>query len=500
MAKVIIDSFDGGLAIKNRNIPSNQFSVGEKVDILSDPGYLKPSLAISSVQTTAGIVLRGIPANGVVDSTNGKAYIISLNGDLYQMTLATDAFNADFDGAGHYYKAITNFATWLGAGFTPSDLIIYNISGTANLFYSYNTAAKGYVGSYPLTAAVFTDDKLDLGATAKESPHPMIEWNSYLWIANGQYLAKYVGSTDTLTATDLDLGNGWEITALFSTNNYLGICAWKKGVITNQTESRVFYWDGTSDNYIYTTPVKDSRIFGAVNHNGNIVLGTYGNNGTVSVIRRLTDSGSVTIRKLRYVVNGSDVDQRMPSFCGITISRNKILMGCCNTDNYGVTIVALGDEESEYSETFTYPYLLSTTAPNYLIFIKQFTNTKIYVGWRDTGAVGTLSSIDLAGTTYGTATYKAGYTDFGQKVRINYIKLYFKPLVASDSITVGIDTDYGTANTIGNITFTLHGGITEKKLYCGKTIRCHAFRPTIVWNAGGVAISKIVVDYDFIAD
>ena len=135
MANTIFSEFTS-LAVKDRNIPNNQLYVGENVDIHSDPGYMKPSLAVSSVQDTTGSVLRSIPVQMVADPTNGKAYIIALNGDLYQMTISNDAFNADFDGGGHYYKAITSFASWAGAGRTSSDLIIFN----GKLVYSYNTS------------------------------------------------------------------------------------------------------------------------------------------------------------------------------------------------------------------------------------------------------------------------------------------------------------------------------------------------------------------------
>jgi hypothetical protein len=106
-------------------------------------------------------------------------------------------------------------------------------------------------------------------------------------------------------------------------------------------------------------------------------------------------------------------------------------------------------------------------------------------------------------TGYGnnTATYKAGYTDFGQKVRINYMKVYFKPLVSGDSITVGLDTNYGTSIPLGNsgvVSFATDGAVTSKRFDVKPM--CHAYRPTISWVSGNVAISKIVIDYDFVDD
>ena len=341
---------------------------------------------------------------------------------------------------------------------------------------------------------------LDLDTGGKTSPHPIIDWNGYLWIANNNYLARSDGAT--VTATHFNLGTGWEITALFSTNNYIGICAWKKGIVGNLTECKVFFYDGTSTAYSYSISIQDNRIYAATNYNGIIYVATYGRNNVAGMISRLTDNGIEPIKRLKLIVNNAEVSFAVASFAGFNVSQNKLLMCGFNTAaTPSAYIFSLGNNEEGEPVAFSFPYLLSTANSNYIYFAKQLTNSKIYIGWRDTTAVGTLSSVNLAGTTYGTATYKPGYTDMGQKVRINYVKFYFKPLVASDSVTVGIDTDYGTANTlagVSTITHTRDGAVTSKMFR--KPITCHAFRPTISWTAGGVAFSKIVVDYTFISD
>ena len=498
MPKVIIDRFDGGLSVNDRNIPTNQFSIGEKVDIHTKPGYILPSLAISTLQTTAGEVIDATPINVTVDSAAGKAYFIDATGKLYQMTLATEAFNANFDGSSHYYYAIPSFSVYAGGGL-GNDLIVFN----SKLIFSYNTANHAYAGTYDLTST-FTADDLDLGTDASSiiSPHPMIDWNGILWIGNGRYLAK---STDGASATSnhLDLGAGWEITALFSTNNYIGICAWKKGLsVANYADCRVFFYDGVSSAYAYFIPIQDNKIFSAINFNGKIYLSTFGRNNTTGMIGELTEVGLEPIKKLKLIVNGTTSYLNVSTFNGFSVSENKLLMAGSEY-TAGFSIFCLGKNEENEQVAFSFPQLLATSASTSGNFAKHLTNSKIYIGWSN-GGTGTISYINLAGTSYNTATYKSGYYDFGQKVRVNYVKFYFKPLVSGDSVTAGLDTDYGTTVTLkdnanaSTISYTADGAITSKKFKVGRD--CHAFRPTLSWTAGGTAFSKIVVDYDFILD
>jgi hypothetical protein len=179
----------------------------------------------------------------------------------------------------------------------------------------------------------------------------------------------------------------------------------------------------------------------------------------------------------------------------LSLFDNKLLIGT----QYGLVLSTDG-------EKITLP--LSTpvnSSTSYLHTIKPIATDRILIGYYD-GSHHYIKYADIyprATAGANTALYKAGYTDFGQKIKINYVKFYFKPLVSGDSITVGLDVDYGTAKTLGkgtgNISYTVDGVITSKK-FSNLGFQCHAFRPVITWATGAVAISKIVVDYSFISD
>ena len=504
MAKKIYSSFEGGISTKDRNISDDKMEIGEKVDVFLDEGYLMPS-PIAVDYNNSSTILQGRVIAGTVDSTNNKVYIMSDDdsdgGDLYEAAINGN-FNQDFDGAANKFKAIANFESdFSGAGF--SDMIMYNVAGVLTVFFTYNTSANGFLGTYTPGTTTFALTKETL--SEKVNPHPMIEWNSLLWIGDGQHVSKYDGSNDAITLDVLSLGSDWEITSLFTTNNYLGICAWRKGVVTAFTESKVFFWDGNSETFNYSIPITDNKITASINFNGKIYLSTATRNpyGQVGL---LTSNGFKPLLKLYMKVAGSLITMAGPTIGSMAVAQNRIFVGDSTKRS---SIISVGGEIDDRNQIYL-PYLFSTNTSDWIGFIKQANTANIYVGWRDaTASKDYFYTINPNSATKGTATYKAGYTDFGQKVRINYIKYYFKPLASGDSVTPGLDLNYGETvpkaqptlvDNAGNstITFANDKAITHKKFMVGRD--CHAFRPTLAWTGGKTAFSKIVIDYTFIED
>jgi len=367
-------------------------------------------------------------------------------------------------------------------------------------------------------SSTFDDDwgsTVPTGAGAlQDAPHPVIEWNSYMWIGNGQYLAKFDGQTGdnvgngqylakfdgqtgdngTLELTKLNLGQGWEITSVFPTRNFIGICAWKKQYGSNEiyrTESKIFFFDGTSTTYLYAIPVAENKIMASFNDNGTILIWTKGRDLALS-LHYLTENGLERIKRLKIPISGTSTyfDHIYPN--AIDIFYNKTVFGT------RYIICSYGANETGKDKAFTVPYGCAGVGNDLIGVVKTVAWNRIYISWYDS----TNSKYYLLKAATGNstrATYRGNYKDFGQKIRINYVKFYFRPLVTSDSVTVSIDTDYGTANTLGTITQASDGtGAISKRF--NKIITCHSFRPVISWTAGGVAFSKIVVDYDFIGD
>lgn len=531
MPKVIYQNFNGGLSDSDRNIPTNQFAVGDGLDIHTLPGYMLPSLAPATVTYSGASpqIIDYSVLDTALDLVNGKAYHIT-DAKLYQETsIGGGAFNSNFDGAAHYYKAIGSASL---AYFGEVGVVMYKTNDIPKLFYIYGlnvasgAANGGDIGRFDLSST-FVDTFMSgtaggTGVKLLKTRHPYLEWNSILWVGNGRYLAKYDGTAagganGTWNDKFLDLGQGWEMTGLFSTQNYIGIVARKSDPSdagNNYTFNRIFFFDGASPTYTYFTPLSENLVEAVINFNGKIQFIGNGRNPAAQLMQ-LTNDGNDILMNLRVSINGTYVNIIGALAKGIISIRDRILFILGNTGSSGTGVIAsYGRNRSSEQNAFSLPFIPVTGNNPLVRYLKAITNNIFYFSYYDgSGSNGYyLSKVDLSGSTYGTANYKAGYMDFGQRVRINYVKFYYKSLVTGDSITPTLDVDYGTSVTLkdprGNSTISYtndsrstsdpNNSNTSKRFNVDRD--CHSFRPALAWTAGGTPFSKIVVDYSFLPD
>jgi hypothetical protein len=150
--------------------------------------------------------------------------------------------------------------------------------------------------------------------------------------------------------------------------------------------------------------------------------------------------------------------------------------------------------------TLSIPYLLSSASGSFSGTANQVSDGIIYASYYN-GSAYKLVKIQSGNCP---AVFKDSFTDFGQRVSVNYIKVYFKPLVSGDAINLKLDYDYGNTPFTpltdgGDITYAIDGAVTSKKFDLGG-LECHSVRPVITWTTGGTSISKIIINYDFIED
>jgi len=497
--KKIYSDFLGGLSYYDRNAPTNQYYEGREIDPHRGAGYLRPGWELETVTKSddSPQIIDGLINDICIDQTTNDAYFCDDN-HLYHMTsVISETWDSDFDGSSHYYYAIT------GAN-AVYKLAIYAISGTNYLLYAWrDTGTKGDVGIYNL-ADTFNDDYLstDVGSGAaalQDAPIDMLEWKTYMFIGHGRYVGRFDGPNDTWNATKLDLGQGWEVTKLFPTQSYLGICAWKKHSSggSYRTESRVFFWDGTSDSFNYWVPIGDNKISTAFNKDGQILLFTYGRD-LAATLREMTQTGADKIRKLKTPISGTVTNFTAPGQNAVDNFGNRVIFG---TEHL---VWSYGQEERGHPMAITIPWGVAYADNSAIGAVKTVFYNKVFISYSYINGGSKYYLLKARTGNSPRATYKGIYTDLGQKARVNYVKFYFKPLESGDSVTPTLNVDYGTSVTLtdpnGNttISYANDGAITSKKFWVKKD--CHAFRPEISWTSGGVAFSKIVIDYDFIND
>jgi len=492
MPKLTINNLGLGGLSPNSDVLEGSFTEAVGVDPYRKPGYIMPGFAETIITQT---VTTDLILDAVLNPVGSDVYGIS-NNKLYRLP--------------NWGASITNttafpYSITAGGASAASEVFAYNASGTSYLYWigQNDIGRYDYAGNY--------DE--DWGSTAptgaaslQTAPHPKIEFNSIYWIGNGRYLckleAKAAGTQTTMNAVALDLGFGWEITTLFTTQNYIGVCAWvKQNAVITKTQCAVFMWDGVSETYNYKIPINDNKIISSINNSGEIFLITEGNANQASQcsLKKLIDNGSESISKLRVNLSGTDTSFTITHNNAIDVFDERLLFGLKSiTQNY---LFSYGSPIKTFSDVLSIPYFgANASATCDIGLVKNLNEGAFCVSHQKDGVY----KWSRYSTGNSVATWKGVYQSFGQKIRINYIKFYFRPLVASDSITVGLDIDYGTSVTLadnsGNatITYTNDGAITSKKFKVGRD--CHTFRPTIAWGAGGTPFNRICIDYTFIED
>jgi len=508
--KQIFSTFKG-LGDSDRNLAEGYYYAGLDIDLYRDYGYAMPGFSKTDITITG--INQGIQ-DIVHDGSNSRCYLFGSNGRVYGVSTIDDTdLGNTFGGGSQNYVAVTGMSESKG-------IIMYSGADSGNrLFFAFVRQTGGDIGKGVLgtiSATDFSGTDIDWGSsvpTGKKSLNggrkDMIEWNSYLWITNDRYIAKVdtITATPVLTAEAFDLGYGWTADRLFTTSNYIGIFASKNtslavpSEVRAVNESRLYLWDGASTLPYKIIPLKGvNQVHACINRNGTIFV-FYDNRSAAHCVGVLQEDGLEKIQSLKHDVSGTLNTFLSPgSNNTVSIYKNNVLFG--SRGSSGATgkgeIFSYGRNSINDNFTLSMPYSCSLSASSAVYSLAQIDNDKLYAGYYD-GTNNKLCKFTTGNST--NASLKWGYTDLGQKAVLNYIEVFFKPLVASDSITVRMDTDYGTSNTIqessGVISHTKYGVITYKKFDLGG-IECHAFRPTISWSAGGVEISKVVVDYSFI--
>lgn len=496
MPKKIYSDFRGGFANNDRLGQDNQFDIGRDIDIHRDLGYLKPGYlgtVLNSVSQLSSLVVDFAVKPAHTAPSTAKVYAIETT-KLHQIDPSTDGISSTSpypyalpggkDGKGVFFFDSTAFRNEVY-------FILEDNIGRLNA----DLPDPDWLSTVPAGGATLSAD----------SDHPYVVWQNYFWVGNGNKLGKYDGETGangTWTAAALLLPSNYRISALFESQNFIGICVWvayeSSGILQlsrYRTKSFVLLWDGVSPTYNYLIPISDNKITAAENVNGVVHLWTE-KRDLAGSLYILQNDGGRRVKRLQMNLAGTVINMASPKLHAIDGYDGKLLFGAGDYD----LIMAYGRPDEESPVAFFQPFSNTAVSGGIVGAIKVVDTDKIYASFQVSS---TYTIKKFTSGNSASASWKPLYADFGQKVRINYIKAYFKPLATSDAITLGLELNYGKDTvTLGrgssNISNSIEGSVTEKRFDIKRV--CHSFRPTINWVAGGVAVSKVVVDYDYVDD
>lgn len=183
---------------------NNQYASGV-VNPISKLGYLSPATN-TYVSITGGT--DALMVSSVVDTVNSKGYMAENGNGWWEFSSLTDT-------------AIEEKRTVASA--TMTDLEIYQVNGTRKLFYAYQKAGGGNVGTWDFSAT-YDDTYLSATATggantgAATNTRLRVADNGFMYIMDGNAVHKLDGSTSTggasgtLTTNVLLFPSYWQIT------------------------------------------------------------------------------------------------------------------------------------------------------------------------------------------------------------------------------------------------------------------------------------------------
>lgn len=479
MPKVIFNA-QNGLSQSNRN-EDGKYSVGDLIDQFLDWGYLKPSYSGTTITGSLASTVRDMADIGTT------TWVIDDN-KLYSIVTGALNVNRDFSGSSiGTGLGLVNYTTHVGGSDAAHTFNGLFYIGTAKAGLYYYSSGDHYdddwLNSVPANTVPFVSTE-----------HPYIIWKGLLMIGDGQYLIKFDGQTGdngTYTAQYFDVGVGWYIKSLFKYQDWLGI------VVRDQYDvySDIILIDGSSATQAVKRVSVKEKVISGVNLNNDLIFITQDLNGKCW-LKSLGDNGLEPIQDIKFenktTSSTFDTFSAPTRFSELDVDDNKMAFGCKVGTTPFVFVYGrnkLGQNNiinKKYSPTGQTITLVKNCGG--ALYIGSYTGTNYYLQKFSTG-----SSV---------STLKLPFKDYGQKVRINYVKYYFKPLVASDSMTAGLEIDYGTSitlkdnNNVSTIAYATDGAITSKKFNVGRD--CFSFRPTLNWTAGGTSLAFVVCDYDFL--
>lgn len=311
--------------------------------------------------------------------------------------------------------------------------------------------------------------------------HPMIRFQQYECIGNGNYLSVWEPISATPTNSEwyrhkLTFPSEYEVCGLTIQNEFLVIACERKTTSTTQVPQQgiLFFWDGLSSTYNYFLPIPEGSPYSIATYKNVIYYQAGGDWFGVASPSLLP----VKIRRMPGVdteyTNTQAVTAGYPQMMTV---RNGILMMGFPSATTATTIPAgvysWGSVDKNFPNAIGYSYVISTGTQYYsgannlqIGMVKSFGNT-LLISWRDTANYG-VDRVDSNSSPAGTAIYRSLVFDneyTGKEKTGLYIECYFV-IPAGATLQLG----YAMNSAIDSATFTVDpNAYSSTNLYLGQS-------------------------------
>ena len=408
---------------------------------LTDPTSITqgPGLANLTNGTQAGNVTTLIKGISRVPTSSDIAFGVG-GAKLYEITSTTVSTKAADPTLPHTISSS-------GTAELGEDVCYFQ----GELYYTYNFTTGADCGKYDLTRDAegdFDDDWLSAVPSGKFSltagvPHQLIAaGNDSMYIANGQYVSSWDGTT--AVEQDLDLPTGSVISSIAWAQNRLFIAANDPDLTgTNKNRSSIYIWDGNSDSW--ETEIRVQGRISALYVKNNAVFAFYADITSTGGYKLANVSGTSLVDLANY-------EGGLPEYYQVTDYKDFIIW------NSNGSIYAWGAGDSALPvRTFQFadggyatvggleapfgtPFVASNETTSYKL--AKFSGYDVNSNWKSL-------NFDLT-----------GYDNQGvfDKIRIN-----FETLTTGASLTWKLLDNNGTTLATDTISFAKNGAVNNYK-------------------------------------
>ena len=487
---------------------------GTTIKVLGEQGHLSHSIynPLDNAKSIPGVASsgNGLAALTNVDSNSPLSTIIDAVSDfgrsgaeksyglnttqIEEWSVASDTLTVS---GGTFPHTITPHGH---SNLTASEcqIVDYNRSGTARLFYSWGDGTDWDVGIYDYVTT-FDDDFMSTVPTTPLAgadltggtgvPHPLYVsiQDGFLYMGSSRYVHSYDGLNDTFNAEVFDVGPGMEVAGFAETQYDLVIFANTKGAASSDKSiTRAYFWDQSRPSSAYKiVEIEAYRISAPFRYMGTVGCFGIGQDADLAL----------------HLYNGSDFERvayfdatSIPVNGGVTIHNGLLKF------NAAGKIFSWGKYKNLISQTQN-AYHIATLGGTDSGLCKQLFANRVYMS-SETGELSKFS-----GFGQGTFISKSAFPNFpkGMKGKVTEVDVEFAlPITAAtnDTITVNLYINGITTTVISAYNSTTQTTKRAMKNSSGNALPTFTgVAVGLSWNAGSTStdspmIKRVTVWYE----
>jgi len=427
--------FYGGIASSKKIGVRGSFALAQRANIFDEATEVTinpTSVKVSG--TTVTDLIKWIVSGNPYDT---NTYFYSSGGKLYKET------------SGGTWSTVGTLSTASGQG---ADLY------SDYIYFTKNAAMARYgplSGSPSLTDPWATAT----GINTTSDYAPVKAFLNGLAVGHGNYLGWWDGSV--WDNDRLILAPGYKIRSLEVIDEFLVIGCWRGTSITANEQGRLYFWDGTSQNYNYMVEINEGGV-AAVLNNKNRLITSIGGSGVLMQnyrpFQKINTVPLLTIGKYVEVLPGAMTNWRGMAHIGIG----------GNTDSADIYqgVYTFGNSREEFPEALNYGYTISTgTAQSTTLKIGALKGigNNLYIAWRDGDTYG-VDKVTNSGSPFASAVIESlifDNDDSGRDKLALKLKATHLPLASGESVQLGYKVNRASSYTTGTANSTVDSAETE---------------------------------------